>query len=138
MLYTKHSDWDYILECGPKAVDTSNGNPNNFYLELCPNYPGFVNVRDHQNGLIVPKMLQMKLAPYFKTSDDMKKSIFDQLTEPGSKAALPTIYDEDRVIGLRLSAQPENVRSRINQLARKVKWLSKLSAGRMRGIFLNL
>ena len=69
------------------------------------------------------KLLQLKLAHLFKTSDDLHSSIFDELTSQESKAALPSIYDEDRVIGLRLDHQPDQVTERIREIAVNAKWV---------------
>ena len=77
----------------------------------------------------------MKLAPLFKTSDDMKKSIFDELTSQGSKAALPSIYDEDRVIGMRLDYQPDEVSVRVGELAEKLDWIDEKALKELEGEF---
>ena len=67
MLYTKYSDVDKILECGPKIVNAKslaqydNGAfqfvmGDSFYMDPCAEYPGFVKVRDYRNRLLLPKV----------------------------------------------------------------------------------
>ena len=65
MLYTKYSDVDKILECGPKIVNTKTlalyeafqyVMEDSFYMDPCAEYPGFVKVRDYRNRLLLPKV----------------------------------------------------------------------------------
>ena len=80
------------------------------------------------------KLLQLKLAHLFKTSDDLQKSIFDELTSQESKAALPSRYNEDRVIGLRLDYHPEQVTDRIGEIVGNAKWINDEVQMKIKGL----
>ena len=62
MLYTKYSDVDKILECGPNVVNSKNVRAfqsavgDSFYMDPCAEYLGFVKVRDCRNRLLLPKV----------------------------------------------------------------------------------
>ena len=65
MLYTKYSDVDKILECGPQIVNCLARYDNeasqsvmgdSFYMDPCAEFPGFVKVRDYRNRLLLPKV----------------------------------------------------------------------------------
>ena len=52
-------------------------------------------------------------------------SFFSELTSHTSKADLPSIYDEDKVIGLRLDNHPDHVAQKVKDIAEKHKWMDQ-------------
>ena len=130
-LFTKDSDFDYMYEVGPVEIHNRREH-GHWYTES--SVPGFYLLMDDQNGLVLPKLFQIKIAPYLlkqtSTIADRKPyfpgeglvSPIDALSLDDMGAALSKYLSggEDSVVALKLAYWPEDIKYGFQK--RKRKW----------------